>query len=194
MQSTKNFTYKRIINNKKITLKFKADSFCNNIIIFNIFRKRLFTKMKINIDKVFVKIPKLLSKIEKNKIEKNPNIILKYMNNIFDNYENQDKNIQINKLYELLEYITINKQYFKESYYVMQVLSKKLIKLYFSNNDLKKIKYYYFLIFNLENLNIESLDITNDNNLEDDDIDFYLDNIQENLNFTYIEHDLNFYL
>ena len=193
MQSTNNFTYKRIINNKKITLKFKADSFCNNIIIFNIFRKRLFTKMKINIDKLLVKIPKLLSKIEKNKIEENPEIILKYMNNIFDNYENQNKNTQIKKLYELLEYITINKQYFKESNYVMQALSKKLVKLYFSNNDLKKIKYYYFLIFNLENLYVENLDIANDNNLEDDDIDFYLDNIQENSNFTHIDYDLNFY-
>lgn len=196
MISSNNFIYKKQLNNKKITIKFKAESMNDNYIYFYVFRKRLFTKIKINLSKLFDGLKFIYEK----KINKNinPQIILSDLEKILINFNDFKISKKKEKLCELLEYIVINREYFKKSEYILNILDKKLIKLYYTNNDLKIIKYYYFLIFKLNDIIIDNTNLKKAVIIElfknyDDDLDYFLDNLESPIKNIEIAYDLNFF-
>ena len=124
MISSKNFIITKKNNNKKITIKFKASSFSKDKICFFIFRNKLNTKIKINVDKLFSGYFEILNKFNKNQ-KINPVKIYEDLEKLFIDFDQLDSDSKINKLTDLLDYILVNKSYFIESKYTMDVLEKK---------------------------------------------------------------------
>ena len=200
MISSKNFKITKKNNNKKITINFNACSFSDYKICFFIYRNKLNTKLKININKLFSGYFEILEHFNKNQII-NPIKIYKDLETLFINFDKLESVDQVKKLTKLLGYILINRSYFIESKYTMDALEKKIVKLYYCNKDLKLLKYYYFLIYKVDNIKIENLEKKTFKYIYDDDvnskyseeIDFELDNQNFMMNCYDIDYDLNFY-
>ena len=200
MISSKNFKITKKNNNKKITINFNACSFTDNKICFFIFRNKLNTKLKININKLFSGYFELLEHFNKNQII-NPIKIYKDLEELFIDFDKLETDDQVKKLTELLDYILMNRSYFIESKYTMDALEKKIVKLYYCNKDFKLLKYYYFLIYKVNYIKIENIEKKTFKYVYDDDvnskyseeIDFELDNQNYKINWAEINHDLNFY-
>jgi len=197
MISSKNFMITKKNNNKKITIKFKACSFSDDKICFFIFRNKLHTKIKINVNKLFCGYFASIEKFNKNKIV-NSLKIYNDLEKIFLDFDQLNSDNKIDKITELLDYIIVNRNYFSESIYTMDALKKKLVKLYYCNKSFKLLKYYYFLIFKVDSIKISNIKTKNFKNDSEDneyseDIDFELDNNNYKKNWSEIDYDLNFY-
>jgi hypothetical protein len=198
MISSNNFKCTKKNKNKKITINFNAYSFAKDKICFFIFRNRLNSKVKININKLFNEYLDIMQQYERNKII-DPHKIYHDLEKLFSNFDEINLKDQIIRVKELLNYILINRNYFKKSNYAMDALENKLIKLYYYNKNFKMFKYYYFLIFKVNNIkietfNIEYFDNKNDviNNKYYEMLDFELDNISNQQIWCDIKYDLNF--
>ena len=178
--SIKLFTFgKKISFNQSINLIFDASSFSNNIIIYDFFIKKLYSKMKIDINKLINLYLKIISKNNINK-EVNPAAIYINMNLILKNFNDYNKDIKIKKLKELFEYMIVNHHYFSESKFIRDSLKRKIVRiLIFSEKD--EFDYYLFLLVNVKkielithNIKIDSFEI---DSIDNDEIDFMLDNL-----------------
>lgn len=186
MTSTKSFNFNKKINfNQRINLTFNANSFTNDIIIYNFFIKKLYSKFRIDINKLI----NIYIKICNKKISKdvNPATIYINMNLILKKFNTFSKDVKINKLIELFEYMIINHHYFSSSEFIKESLKRKIVRmLIFSDNS--NFDYYIFLLVNVKKIEIithhkKNIDEFNSGQNKIDDIDFMLDNLDStNLN------------
>ena len=172
------FNSKTRINNFIYQIQFEGVSFINDIIIFDICIKKLSSRLSLNIKKLI----KIYSKIN-HKQDYVPKEILKKIEIILQNFMDLNIHIKVDKIYNLLSYIISNKWYFKKNNIILNNLKKKIVELMYTLKD-SDIKYYYFLLFNTiyiskekENIYTKPHVTSFNHNNDDDDLDFYLDNI-----------------
>ena len=176
------FNYKTINENMIYYLNFCCYKFENDNITFDIFVKKLSTRINIEISKVI----KILSKTNYIKKDVSSEQIFNKMFYILEKFNDLDNDNKIHKMFKLLKYIIINRTYFRTNKSIFLILKKKLIYLMYNSNLLEKsdIAIYYFIIFNLKHYSFTTIvknSILKINDL--DDIDFILDNPIENNNF-----------
>ena len=183
MASSSLFHYNKKINyNQTINLIFNANHFENNIISFNLFVKKLHTKININISKLIIIYSKIMNNNKINLYE-NPATIYINMNTILKKFNKSDKSSKIDKLRKVFEYMIINHHYFSNSKYILNSLKRKLARLLlFTNNN--EFEYYIFILVNIKKIEIinEKIEYFPDLNLDNlDDIDYFLDNLDSNI-------------
>jgi len=186
------YKYNSIKENFNYYLKFSAHQFRKKEITFDIFVKKLSTRILIKIDDVM----NILSKINYVKIDQDSEQIYNKMNLILKNFFDLDMNNKVEKIEILLRYIIVNRSYFRTNKNILMSLKKKLIYLIFEKdlNDKININVYYFIIFNLIDYSILELNkkyTTKFNKL--DEIDYYLDNPDSNKIFYQSDNYFNNY-
>jgi hypothetical protein len=179
MASANLFHFNKKINyNQTINLIFNANHFENNIISFNLFVKKLCTKINIDIDRLIIIYSKIINNNKINLYE-NPAKIYIEMNAILKQFNKSCKKSKIEKLRKIFEYMIINHHYFSNSQYILNNLKRKLARLLlFTNND--EFEYYIFILVNIKKIELinENIEYFPDLNLDNlDDIDFFLDNL-----------------